>query len=251
MATETQGAPATATAQTKAAEVAVRTVKMDDSRTVEFPGKRRLQKAVTIDEAKGTVSLRLDFENGETRTFPLPTKLMLKAAGHGFSQKMGDEISGVKDLEDAILAIDELADRIAKGEWNESSQGGEGLAGASILMKALIEVSGKTKDEIKAFLGTLNPKQKTAMREQAKIKPVVQRLEAERAAKAKKPAGPAIDTDALLSQLASGKPAPATSAFTQPGTAAAQQTVQGAGAGAKPGVVVGATAAKTAAAPKK
>lgn len=248
---EAQAAAAAQTAQaiTKAqAAEPVRTVKMDDGRVEEFPGKRRLQKKVIFDEAKGSVSLRLDFENGETRTFILPKGLVLKAAGHGMSQKYGDEISGVKDLEDAILAIDELDGRIQKGEWNETSTGGEGLAGASILMKALIEVTGKTKDEIKAFLGTLDQKQKAAMREQTKIKPVVVRLEAERAAKAKKPAGPAIDTDALLGALQSGKPV-ANSAFAQ-GAATLSASPQGAAPG-KPVAAAPQTAKAPAAAQTK
>lgn len=200
-------------AATAAATKEVQTIQMDDGRSVEFPGKRRLQKDVTIG-SDGSVKVRLDFVNGETRTCTLSPSLLAKAAGHGLSQKLGDEISGVKDLEDAIVATDELMERLKKGEWNETAQTGEGLAGASILMKALMEVSGKGRDEVKVWLSALNPKQKTAMREQAAVKPVVARLEAEKAAKAKpKAAVEAVDTGALMAGLMAGKSPVPNSAF--------------------------------------
>lgn len=215
MATDT-AAPA-AQANTQAATAAkpkteVRTIKMKDGRTVDFPGKRRLQKSVAVEGGK--VLVRLDFENGETMTCELPQTLMLKAAGHGLSQKLGDEISGVTDLDDAVEAVDDLIGRIAKGEWNETATGGEGLAGASILMRALMEHASKSREEIKAFLSNLKPKEKAALREAKGIKEIVTKLEAEKAAKSKKDdkAAP-IDTSALLASLSSAGAKPPTSAF--------------------------------------
>ena len=62
-----------------AKETEVATVKMDDGRVVDFPGKRRLQKE-SIITADGEVKIRLDFRNGETRLFRLPPSLLLKFA---------------------------------------------------------------------------------------------------------------------------------------------------------------------------
>lgn len=200
---------------TKKGATEVQTVKMDDGREVEFPGTRKLQKTVIINGQD--VSVRMDFVNGETRTHKLKPELLAKAAGHGLSQKLGDEVSGVKDIEDAITTIDELMVRLDRGEWNEARQTGEGTAGASILAKALIEVSKKSPTEIKDFLSGLDAKQKAALRESTKLKPTIQRLEAEKAARAKpKDAAPAVDTDSLLGGLMGGaKAAPANSVFAQ------------------------------------
>ena len=80
-------------------------VKMDDGREVEFAGKRRMLKESIIGE-DGTVSVRLDFVNGESRTFVLPDSLLARFAGHGAEQKLGDEVAGLADVEDAVMAVD-------------------------------------------------------------------------------------------------------------------------------------------------
>ena len=185
------------TGTSKKKEPVINTVTMNDGRVVDFVGKRRLLKeSFTTD---GRVQVRLDFINGETRTFTLPDSLLEKFAAHGAEQKLGDEIAGVEDVEDAVLAIDELIDRLYNGEWGVARDK-SGLAGASILLRALVETSGKSVEEIKSFLKDKTPAQKAALRNNAKIKPVVDRLEAEKAAKTQKKAG-SIDTDALLGGL--------------------------------------------------
>src|SRR5258707_602566 len=92
-----------AAAPVKAKEVQI--VKMTDGRSVEFAGKRRLLKETLLDESKitadsngvmigkGAVAIRLDFRNGETRTFPLSLKMLAKYAGHGGGQKVGEELA--------------------------------------------------------------------------------------------------------------------------------------------------------------
>ena len=42
-------------------ETQIETVKMDDGRVVDFPGKRQILKSSIIDEQAGTVAVRLDF----------------------------------------------------------------------------------------------------------------------------------------------------------------------------------------------
>jgi translation initiation factor IF-1 len=158
------------------------TVTMDDGRVVDFPGKQRMKKDVIIDG--DTVKVRMDFVNGESRIFTVGDKLLLKFAGHGASQKLGDELSGLTDVEDCVMAIDELMDRLNAGDWGVTRVKGESMAGSSILARAMVEVSGKTLEEVKKFLADKNHKQKMALRNLPAIAPIIARLEA---AKTKKP----------------------------------------------------------------
>ena len=173
----------------------VETVTMSDGRQVDFAGKKKLIKDSVIT-AEGVV-VRLDFRNGETRSFTIPSDLLHQFAAHGAEQKLGDAIAGYKDeeIDDAILDVDSLIERLNKGEWNVKREGG-GMAGTSVLLKALVEYSGKSVEQIKTFLKDKNMAEKQALRNSAKLKPIVERLEAEKANK-----GAKVDTDALLGSL--------------------------------------------------
>ncbi len=127
----------------------VTVVKMSDGRSVEFVGKRKLLKETIINGDK--VSVRLDFRNGETRLFHIPHSLILKSAGHGMEQKLGDETAGTEKVEDMVLEVDELIAQLAKGEWTTVREAG-GFSGASVVIRAIMEASGKTQDQVKAFL---------------------------------------------------------------------------------------------------
>lgn len=183
----------TETKTTKAA-TAIESVTMDDGRVVDFAGKRKLLKESFVEE--GNVKVRMDFRNGETRIFTIPASLRDKFAAHGAEQKLGDEIAGLDDLDDAVLAIDDLMDRLNKGEWNQKREGGS-MSGTSILARALVESTGKSMEEVKTFLGKKSQAEKVALRGNPKIKPIVERLEAEKAAKGTSK----IDTDSLLGEL--------------------------------------------------
>lgn len=185
-------------AAVKKPKTEVEMVSMTDGRQIGFPGKRKLQKEVIIENDK--VGVRLDFRNGETRTFFASDDLLLPAAGHGLSQKLGDETAGVEDIDDQVLAVDELIDRLTKqgaDGWKMEREA-SGLAGTSVLLKALVEVMGKTPDVVKEFLKGKTQAEKLALRNSPKVKPAVDRIEAEKSAKAAK-----VDTDALLAQLES------------------------------------------------
>lgn len=188
----------TAAAKTTKAPTAIETVTLTDGRIVDFAGKRKLLKESFIKD--GQVAIRLDFRNGETRTFALPADMLNKFAAHGAEQKLGDEIAGLDDIEDAVMAIDDLTERLNKGEWNQKKESG-GMAGTSILARALVEHTGKTMEEIKKFLGTKTQAEKVALRANPKIKPIVDKLEAEKATKGKN----AVDTDKLLGELDGGQ----------------------------------------------
>ena len=131
-------------------ETTVETVTMTDGRVVDFAGKRKLLKESTVN-AEGNVQVRLDFRNGETRLFTIPTAMLAKFASHGAEQKLGDEIAGLTETDDCVLAVDELIDRLYNGEWSVKREA-NGMAGTSVLARALVEHTGKSMEQIKAFL---------------------------------------------------------------------------------------------------
>lgn len=184
----------TTEAVVKKPKAEVQAVVMQDGRSVDFVGKRKLIKSTIIDGS--SVSVQLDFRNGETRTFKLPDALLLQFAGHGAEQKLGDETAGEDDVDDMVLSIDDLIDRLNRGEWRTVREPGSSMSGTSVLLQALVEVSGKTVEAVKAFLKDKKPAEKMALRNSEKLRPIVQRIEA---AKASKNAN--VDTDALLSEL--------------------------------------------------
>lgn len=176
-------------------ETVIETVTMEDGRIVEFAGKRKLLKSSSVTP-EGKVAVRLDFRSGATRLFTVPDELLAKFAAHGAEQKLGDEIAGLDDTEDCVMAIDELIDRLYNGEWGIKREA-NGMAGTSVLARALVELTGKTREQIKDFLTGKTQAEKVALRNSAKVKPIVERIESEKAQKGSK-----VDTDALLGELA-------------------------------------------------
>lgn len=174
---------------------AVEAVTMADGRIVEFAGKRKMLKESIIDEAAGTVAVRLDFRNGETRLYTNPQNMRLRMEAHGVEQKLGDEIAGLAEVDDCVLAVDELIDRLYNGDFNQRREGNS-MAGTSVLARALVEHTGKTIEQIKAFLSGKSQAEKTALRNNPRLKPIVDRIEAEKVSK-----GTKVDTEALLSEL--------------------------------------------------
>ena len=175
-------------------ETQIETVTMTDGRVVDFAGKRKLLKESSVN-ADGKVEVRLDFRNGETRLFTIPDAMLNKFAAHGAEQKLGDEISGLTDTEDCVLAVDDLIDRLYNGEWNVKRES-NGMAGTSVLVRALVQHTGKSVEDIKTFLTGKTQAEKVALRNNPKIKPIVEQIEAEKASKKG-----AVDTDALLAGL--------------------------------------------------
>lgn len=177
-------------------------VTMTDGRTVSFPGKTKIVKEAILTDAEGNAyalpGVRFDFRNGEVRYFQVNEAVAAKLMAHGALQKIGDAAAGAESLDDAILAIDTVIDALGRGEWGRERGKGDGVSGASILYKALLEVTGKAPAEVREFLDKMSQKEKIALRQAAKLRPVIERLEAEKAAKAKD-AG--IDSDALLGGL--------------------------------------------------
>lgn len=171
-------------------------VTMEDGRIVDFPAKRKMQKTLTSNE-DGSISIRVDFINGTTLSFTVPVDNFLNYALYGLSQKTSDTMAGIPQIDDCVLAIESLFAQLARGEWTTRSSGNS-FSGMSILALALTEHSGQSPEKVKAFLLDKTQGQKLALRNSAEIKPIVTRLEVERAAKNPKAN---IDTTALLDGL--------------------------------------------------
>ena len=195
------------TPATKRVAAEVEQVSMEDGRTVGFAGKRRLIKEVVI-EGK-VVQVRFDFRNGVTRTFTASKDNLLQLAGHGASQKIGDETAGLEELDDMVVAVEDMISRLDKGEWTAVRSAGDGFSGASVVIKAICEATGKPVDFVKTFLqGKLdtakargeklsraelyasfrNPTTKTGA--------IIARLEADKKVKAEK-----VNADDLMAEL--------------------------------------------------
>ena len=144
-------------------------VQMTDGRSVTFGGKRKVNKETVLDDSKilvdggvvqleaGAVSIRMDFRNGETRLIALPLELLARFAGHGAEQKFGDELASPADKplseEDMVIAIDDLNAEIQAGKWGKGrAAGGGGVSGASIVVLAIAEATGKDVATVKAYL---------------------------------------------------------------------------------------------------
>jgi len=180
----------------------VKTVVMSDGREVEFAGKRRLLKTAAISEDNFDVTITLDFVNGETRQLSLAANkpLFAKFAAHGMLQKLGDEVAGLDDVEDMVIAEEELIARLEGGEWGAERARGESnaMAGLSVLAKALVQVSGKTAEAVKSFLKSKTNTEKLALRDNPTLKPVIAELESK---KKQKPKDNGVNTEDLLSEL--------------------------------------------------
>jgi hypothetical protein len=155
--------------KSKVAKTEYTPVTMADGRVVQFAGKRKVLKETVLDDSKievgggvvqfrdGAVSIRMDFRNGETRLIPLPLALLARFAGHGGEQKFGDELATTADKplseEDMVIAIDDLNSQIQAGKWGAGrATGGGGVSGASIVVQAICEATGKDVATVKAYL---------------------------------------------------------------------------------------------------
>ena len=217
---------AEATAASKKEKTVVTEVNMEDGRTAQFAGKRKLNKDYLIDPSKisvdgdavmiqaGAIALRTDFVNGSTRTFQLPLSLIAQFAGHGASQKYGDELATTADKplspEDMVSALEDLDAQIQQGKWGAERASGGAVSGASIVIQAIMEASGKPVDVVKGFIQKLldradaegnKPSRKQVYdsfrKADTKTGKIIARLEQEKLAKETK-----LDSDAELSVLA-------------------------------------------------
>jgi len=199
-------------------------VVMPDGRTVSFPGKRKVMKETLIDPEKieldeasgivqmqrGAVRIRMDYRHGVTRTYSPPLSLYARFLGHGGEQKYGDELATTADKplseEDMVIATDDLDTEIQKGNWGKArGADGGGVSGASTVIQAIMEATGKDLATVKAYLDKKIASTEGLSRqalyasfrvEGTKTGAIIKRLEAGRVAKAAK-----VDADAALAEV--------------------------------------------------
>lgn len=180
------------------------TVKMEDGREVEFVGKRKMLKDSQFDSDGNWTGTRFDFRDSRSILFVAPEldkKLsngifaLAQFAAHGAEQKIGDETAGEEKVGDMYEAVLELTERLTGGDWTKERTGG-GMGGTSILIKALVESSGKSIEAIRAFLKGKDKAAKDALRLSPRLKPIVERLEQEELAKSAH-----VNTEALFGEL--------------------------------------------------
>lgn len=193
-----------------AEDTKIQAVKLMDGRTVDFPGTRKMQKETFLTD-DGKVIARFDFVNGETRSIKLRDDMIVKFAGHGALQKIGDSGAGEKEVDDMVEAIDSTIQQLNNGEWNVKREAG-GFSGTSIVVRAVAEVTGKDLATVKAGIEKKLEALKAAgkettrqalyasFRQNPKIAAVVQRLESEKTKKA----ASGVDSEELLGELAAG-----------------------------------------------
>lgn len=152
----------TASAKTPRPATVVEDVKLNDGRTVGFAGKIQMSSEVIFDK-DGLPGVRFDFRNGQTLTEWVPEQHRAYAAGHGWKQRLGDEIAGAKDdngqpigNEDRYLALEAFAQRLKDSDtWllgRSSTGGSDSVSGANLVVQALVEATGKSVEEVKALL---------------------------------------------------------------------------------------------------
>lgn len=186
-------------------------VAMEDGREVSFTGKVTMLKELEEDTEGRPVRVRFDFRNGVVRRYTFAdSPLIYQLAGHGAKQKIGDATVKAEDVDDMVLAVEDMIARLDSGNFNAERAAGDGFSGASVVIKALVEATGKSVEEIKAWLNqkletakaagqtlTRNDLYQGFRKPGTKTAAIIARLEEEKRAKATK-----LDGDALLGELA-------------------------------------------------
>lgn len=199
----------------KKKEVVYTDVTMSDGRTVKFPGEQKVKKSVVFDgegEARQAVGVQFDFRNGKTLALTLAElqePIREYSACHGLLQKVGDEWSGTKEVDDMYLEGEAIVKRLVDGEWGVEREAGDSMAGASVVIRALMEATGKSQDFVKSFLDKKIEAAKEAGQKltrqalyasfrnpSSKVGQIIRRIEEEKAAKAS-----VVDADATLGEL--------------------------------------------------
>jgi frataxin-like iron-binding protein CyaY len=159
--------------------------------------------AVAAD-IEGTV-LTLTFANSETLVIDadkLQSDIRTAAMMHGLKQKLCDAaaISRNPDTgrsattEDKYDAVREVAERLqsANPTWNKVRGDGTGTAGLGLLVRALMQLSGKDKAFVEAQLADMDKDEQAALRTMPKIAAIITTL---------RPVNDKIDTSALLEKF--------------------------------------------------
>ena len=132
----------------------------------------------------------------------LAPAIVAQLTAHGFKQKVADAAAIERDPDTGRPAtaatkaarMRAVFDRLVAGEWRATGEGG---ATGGLLFRALCELyeGAKTPEAIRAYLATKTDKQKAALRANAKVAPIIERLRAEAGNISE------VDSDELLDEL--------------------------------------------------
>ena len=195
------------------AKAIITPVTMEDGSTVNFSGNRKMLKSYAVEGS--TIVARFDFINGAVRTFKAPHDILLQLAGHGAVQKVGDTTVNADSVEDMVLDVEDVIQRLENSEWAAKREAGDGFGGASFVIRAIATVNGKSVETVKAFLqkkldtAKANGQKLTRQQLYASFKrpgsqtgELILKWEAEKAAKAKPKQGELeLSADELMSEM--------------------------------------------------
>lgn len=164
------------------------------------------RETATIEATITARVLTLKFAHGpsiEMDADRLTDVVIEQALMHGLKQKLVDaaaisrnpDTGASATAEDKYHAVREVYERLLAGEWNKRRESGESGEGG-LLLRALVKLydGAKTAEEVKEWLAGKTKAEQAALRENARIKPIIDSLRPK-----VKPA--AVDTDAMLGEL--------------------------------------------------
>lgn len=96
---------------------------------------------------------------------------------HGTKQKLGDEYADLDSEEDCFESVISLDGRLAEGKWSADRQG---IAGISVLMKAIMKVFSLSEDQAREYLKPLTKAEKDALRVCEELKATIDEIEREK-----------------------------------------------------------------------
>ena len=121
------------------------------------------------EENPSTSSVTFTFISGEPLSASLSQftpSIVTQLALHGLSQKVGDSYSGESDVAAARFSANKVLENLIAGNFGATR--GEGKIGD--LAQALMNLTGKSKEEVLEALDSMSKEDKLALRRDARVK---------------------------------------------------------------------------------
>ena len=131
---------------------------------------------MTIKKVISTDSITFNFNGDVSLECPLvdlPEGMLYRMALHGIAAKCGDAYSKNEGSQDALQKAERVWGNLKAGVFNAKSQGG----GSGKLAAALVNVGGKSIQEVMDLLQGMDDKTKKLLRNDPKVKTELARME--------------------------------------------------------------------------